>query len=267
MQLSWITQTFVVMLFGLLSSIASAGNIVTKTIDYKIDGESFSGFLAYDESIKGKRPGVLVVHEWWGANDYAHKRAQDLAKEGYVAFALDMYGTGKVADHPDQAKAFMTATLEKMEVAEKRFNKGQEILKAQANVDSDNLAAIGYCFGGGIVLHMARAGADLKGVASFHGSLGTKTPAKEGAVKAKVKAYNGAADPFVPAEQIEGFKKEMEAAKVDYELVNYPGVLHSFTNPNADNVGKKFDMPLAYDAKADADSWKSMLSFFTEIFK
>ena len=244
----------------------SYGKVVTETIQYGIDGESFTGLLAYDDAIKEKRPGVLVVHEWWGANDYAHKRAQDLAKEGYVAFALDMYGTGKIADHPEQAKAFMTATLEKMPVAEKRFEKGKAILQSQALVSGDKIAAIGYCFGGGIVLHMARQGADLDGVVSFHGSLGTQTPAEKGAVKAKVKVFNGAADPFVTEEQIAAFKQEMTAAKVDYDFVNYPGAVHSFTNPGADAVGKKFNMPLAYDPKSDNDSWRGMLEFFKQIF-
>lgn len=260
-------QSALVLLFSVLSSLAVAAEVVSKTVEYEIDGQSFTGFLAYDASIKEKRPGVIVVHEWWGANDYAHKRAKDLAKEGYVAFALDMYGTGKIADHPNEAKAFMSATLEKMDVAEKRFQKGREILAKQDSVDAEKIAAIGYCFGGGIVLHMARAGEDLKGVASFHGSLGTKSPAQEGEVKAKVKVYNGAKDPFVTAEQIDAFKKEMDTAKVDYEFINYEDAVHSFTNPGADAVGKKFEMPLAYDAKADAESWQSMLTFFGEIFK
>lgn len=251
-----------------LSFMASVsyGKVVTESIEYEIDGESFTGLLAYDDAIKEKRPGVLVVHEWWGANDYAQKRAQDLAKEGYVAFALDMYGTGKIADHPDQAKAFMTATLEKMPEAEKRFYKGKTILASQPLVDSEKVAAIGYCFGGGIVLHMARTGADLDGVVSFHGSLGTQAPAEKGAVKAKVKVFNGAADPFVTEEQIAAFKKEMTTAGVDYEFVNYPGAVHSFTNPGATAVGKKFNMPLAYDPKSDSDSWAAMLAFFNNIF-
>ncbi|MDX1692883.1 MAG: dienelactone hydrolase family protein [Ketobacteraceae bacterium] len=244
----------------------SYAKVVTKAVDYEIDGKPFKGLLAYDDSIKGKRPGVLVVHEWWGVNDYAHKRAKDLAKEGYVAFALDMYGSGKVADHPDQAKAFMNATLEKMPVAEKRFKKAKSILESQPNVDSDNIAAIGYCFGGGIVLHMARQGMDLEGVVSFHGSLGTQDPAEKGEVKARVRVFNGADDPFVTQEQIEAFKKEMEAANVDYKFVNYKGAVHSFTNPGADEKGKKFDMPLAYNEKAAKDSWQSMLDFFNDIF-
>ncbi len=251
--------------FFLLTTTGYA-KVVTETINYEIDGEQFTGLLAYDDAAKEKRPGVLVVHEWWGANDYAHQRAQDLAKEGYVAFALDMYGTGKVADHPDEAKAFMNATLEKMDVAEKRFLKGKSILEGQDKVKSDQIAAIGYCFGGGIVLHMARQGADLEGVVSFHGSLGTKNPAEKGEVEAKVRVFNGADDPFVTQEQIETFKKEMKTAEVDYEFVNYPGAVHSFTNPGADKVGKKFDMPLAYNEKADKDSWQSMLVFFNKIF-
>lgn len=244
----------------------SYGKVVTKTINYEIDGESFTGLLAYDDSVTAKRPGVLVVHEWWGANEYAHQRAKDLAAAGYVAFALDMYGTGKVADHPDEAKAFMNATLAKMPVAEKRFFKGKAILAEQANVDNEKIAAIGYCFGGGIVLHMARQGADLDGVVSFHGSLATKTPAEQAKVKAKVRVFNGADDPFVTQEQIAAFKQEMEAAKVDYEFINYPGAVHSFTNPGADAVGKKFSMPLAYNEEADKDSWQSMLTFFRSIF-
>ena len=240
--------------------------VVTETINYEIDGKPFKGYLAYDDAIKEKRPGVLVVHEWWGANDYARTRAKDLAEAGYVAFALDMYGAGQVADHPDKAKAFMNATLEKMPVAEQRFQKAKSILESRSDVDSDKIAAIGYCFGGGIVLHMARQGADLDGVVSFHGSLGTKDPAEKGEVKAKVRVFNGADDPFVTKEQIEAFKKEMEAANVDYKFVNYEGAVHSFTNPGADEKGKQFDMPLAYDEKAAKDSWQSMLDFFEKIF-
>ncbi|MCG8312109.1 MAG: dienelactone hydrolase family protein [Pseudomonadales bacterium] len=254
---------------ALLSVLSSLGHaqVVTETVEYVMDGQAFTGLFAYDDSTEQKRPGVVVVHEWWGANDYAHKRAKDLAKEGYVAFAIDMYGTGKVADHPKQAKLFMTETMEKMPVAEKRFRKGKEILSQHPRVIKDKIAAIGYCFGGGIVLHMARTGEELKGVASFHGSLGAKTEAKPGDVKAKIRVYNGAKDPFVPEEQIAAFKDEMNQLKADYEVINYSNATHSFTNPGADAVGKKFDMPLAYDAAADRESWQSMLEFFAEIFK
>ena len=247
-------------------AISASAKIVTETIEYQIDGVTHTGHIAYEDTAKEKRPGVLVVHEWWGANDYAQSRARELAKEGYVAFALDMYGAGKVTDHPNEAQGFAQETTAKMSVAEERFNTARNILAERGEVQADNIAAIGYCFGGGIVLHMARTGADLKGVASFHGSVATQSPATPGAIKAKIKVYNGAADPFVTAEQLEAFKNEMDTAKADYELINYPGVLHSFTNRQADAFAKQFDMPLAYDAKADKDSWDSLMGFLKEIF-
>lgn len=250
----------------MLMSHHSLGKIVTETIDYKVEGETYRGVLAYDNSTTKKRPGVLVVHEWWGMNEYAQKRAQDLAKAGYVAFALDMYGVGKLAKHPDKAKAFMTATLEKAGAVKNRFLQAKNLLESRPEVDAKNIAAIGYCFGGGVVLEMARAGVDLRGVASFHGSLGTKNPAQLGKVKAQVRVYNGGKDPFVTDEQAMAFKKEMSAAKVNYEFTSYPAAVHSFTNPGATAVGKKFGLPVAYDERADKSSWKSMLAFFDEIF-
>jgi dienelactone hydrolase len=178
-----------------------------------------------------------------------------------------MYGSGKLAEHPEDAKQFMTAVTSSMPVAEARFARAQEILRGHDTVDAERVAAIGYCFGGGMVLHMARAGMDLDGVASFHGSLGTQSPAQPGRVKASVLVLNGAADPFVPAEQVQAFEQEMQAAGVDYMLVNYPGVKHSFTNPDADSFGERFDMPLAYDADADADSWQRLQEFLERIFR
>ncbi len=226
-----------------------------------------TGYYAYDDAIKGKRPGVLVVHEWWGHNDYARKRVRMLAKLGYSAFALDMYGTGKLAKHPDSAKKFMMEVINNMETARKRYNKGLAMLKAQSMTDADRLAAIGYCFGGGVVLDMARQGLPLKGVVSFHGSIGTKTPAVKGKVKASVLVLNGADDPFVTKEQISTLKQEMKKADVQFEFVNYKGARHSFTNPVADSFGKKFNMPLEYSAEADKKSWAKMQAFFKQIFK
>lgn len=211
-----------------------------------------------------KGPAVVVVHEWWGLNDYARSRAKMLAKEGYTAIAVDMYGHGKVADHPQDATAFMNAALAEPEKVGARFKAAMDILKAQKGVKQDKLFAIGYCFGGAVVLEQARAGADLAGVASFHGSLGTKNPAKEGAVKARVMVAHGGADAMVPPKQLAGFVKEMASAGVDLELYNYPGVQHSFTNPGATEKGKKFDMPLAYDEYADKDSWAALLRFLAE---
>ncbi len=247
-------------------SVSGMAALKSQEIVYRVGDKEFTGYLVYDDAIKGKRPGVLVVHEWWGLNDYARKRADMLAQMGYTAFALDMYGTGKVADHPDDAKGFMQAVTSDMPEAEKRFDKAKMILQRQPTVDARHIAAIGYCFGGGIVLHMARAGDDLDGVVSFHGSLGTEVPATKGRIKARVLVFTGAADPFAPAEVVAAFEQEMQAAGADYELVSYPGVKHSFTNPDADKLAERFGMPLAYDKHADEASWQQTRTFLAEIF-
>ncbi|MDH5471977.1 MAG: dienelactone hydrolase family protein [Gammaproteobacteria bacterium] len=241
--------------------------VVTEQVSYREGDTVMKGLIAYDDSVIGKRPGVLVVHEWWGHNDYARKRAAMLAEMGYTALAVDMYGEGKTASHPEDAGKFSGAVMSNMPVAKARFESAMTTLKHHATVDGDKIAAIGYCFGGGVVLAMARMGVDLKGVASFHGSVGTKSPVQKGQVKAKVRVFNGADDPFVPAEQIAAFKQEMDTAGVDYKFVNYPGVKHSFTNPGADEFGKKFNLPLAYDADADKASWAETKLFFEEIFR
>ncbi len=254
-------------LFFLFLSVPSFAEVKGETVEYTYEGTTLKGYLAYDDSIKGKRPGVLVVHEWWGLNDYAKKRADMLAKLGYTALALDMYGDGKTADHPEDAQKFMSETISDMPVAEGRFDAALDFLKKQPTVDPDKIAAIGYCFGGGVVIHMAQTGADLDGVASFHGSLAMQAKPEPGTVKAKVLVMTGDDDPFIPAEQVEEFKKAMDAAGADYEVIIYPGVKHSFTNPGADEFGKKFDMPLAYNAEADKQSWAEMEKFLKEIFQ
>ena len=259
----------VMLIIGAAISMVNVGyaEIQSKVVNYQIAGQPFQGYLSYDDAIKGKRPGVLVVHEWWGHNAYARKRADMLAKMGYTAFALDMYGIGKLADHPDDAKKFMQAALADMKVAEARFNQAMQLLQKQPTVEPNKIAAIGYCFGGGTVLHMARQGIDLAGVVSFHGSLATATPAQTGKVKAKMLVLNGAEDPFVTTEQITALKQEMQNAGADLEFVNYPGVKHSFTNQDADDYGKRFNMPLVYDAKADKDSWLRMEEFLGKVFE
>jgi len=248
-------------------SLTVLAEVQTQEITYKVGNNEFTGYLAYDDAISGKRPGIIVVHEWWGHNDYARKRAKMLAELGYTAFALDMYGSGKLADHPNDAKQFMQAVMSNLSEVQKRFQAAHKILTDHASVDKDKTAAIGYCMGGGISLHMARFGVDLDGVVSFHGSLGTKTPAKPEQVKARVLVFTGEADPFVPAEQVEAFENEMKMAGVSFELKGYPGVKHSFTNPVADSFAERFNMPLAYDEAADKDSWQRMQAFFKEIFK
>lgn len=187
-------------------SVASA-KVVTKEISYEADGVELKGYLAFDNSSKGKRPGVLVVHEWWGHNEYARKRARMLAKLGYTAFALDMYGGGKQAHHPKDAGKFSGEVKKNLPLAKARFNAALAQLKKHSSTDNNQIAAIGYCFGGAIVLEMARLGLDLKGVVSFHGSLGTSHPAEKGKVKAKVLVLNGAADPFTKPEQIKAIEK------------------------------------------------------------
>ncbi|MFQ5584701.1 MAG: dienelactone hydrolase family protein, partial [Calditrichia bacterium] len=213
-----------------------------------------------------KRPGILIVHEWWGHNEYARKRARMLAGLGYTAFALDMYGKGKQANHPDNAGKFATEVMQNMDMAKARFMAALDVLKSQDTTDPDKIAAIGYCFGGGVVLQMARMGVDLKGVVSFHGSIVTDTPAQPGAVKAKILVCNGADDPFIKPEQINAFKKEMANAGVDYTFISYPGAKHSFTNPDADKFAKEFGLPLAYNKMADEQSWAAMQEFFKKIF-
>jgi len=259
----WLTVLSSLLLITHLSVYA---DIKANSVDYTVGDVTLKGYLAYDASIKGKRPGILVVHEWWGHNEYARKRARMLAKLGYTALAVDMYGEGKIAQHPDKAKQFMMEIVNNMETGKARFMAAQDFLKQQDTVKADQIAAIGYCFGGGIVLAMARMGIDLEGVASFHGGLSTETPAKPGVVKAKMLILHGDADQFIPHKQVEAFKTEMQNAQVDFELVAYPGVKHSFTNPDADTFGKQFNLPLAYDEAADKDSWAKLQAFFQRIF-
>ncbi len=208
-----------------------------------------------------KRPGVIVVHEWWGLNDYARSRARQLAEAGFPAIAVDMYGTGSVAEHPDTALAFMNAALADPARMNARFAAARSVLEAQRLVDPARVYAIGYCFGGAVVLNQARAGASLAGVASFHGALASPSPAKAGTVQARVLVATGAADPMVPAEQVTAFVQEMTAAGAEFELLSFPGVTHGFTNPAATATGARFNMPLAYDANADRSSWEALLRF------
>ncbi len=260
-------KTKLILIFSLLAfNVAVNAAVVGKDVEYRQGETLLKGYLAYDDALQGKRPGILVVHEWWGHNDYARKRARMLAGLGYTALAVDMYGDGKRAEHPKDAKTFSSAVGGNLELAKSRFIAALDLLHKHASVDAKHTAAIGYCFGGGIVLQMARLGVDLDGVVSFHGSLKTGNPAVKGQVKPRVLVHNGADDPFVKAEDIVNFEKEMKAAGVQYELINHPGAKHSFTSPAADGYAKKFNMPLAYDPVADKKSWQSMQDFFKQIF-
>lgn len=259
----WIALGLAITLF--VSSAASA-KVTGSEVEYKAGDTLLKGYLAQNTALKGKRPAVLVVHEWWGHNEYARKRARMLAEQGYVALAVDMFGDGKTARHPDDAGKFAAEVMKNKPVGEARFNAALDYIKKQPAVDPERIAAIGYCFGGGVVLHMARQGADLKGVVSFHGSLATDSPAKEGMVKARVLVFNGDADTMIPAEQVAAFKEEMTRAGASFRYVGYPGVQHSFTNPDADAFAVQFKLPLAYNRKADRDSWAQTRKFLKEIF-
>lgn len=257
---------FSVLLLSLISLTADA-QVQSREISYQVGSIEFTGYLAYDDNITGKRPGILVVHEWWGHNAYARKRAEMLAELGYTAFALDMYGTGKIADHPDDAKVFMRAVMGDLPEMKKRFEAGLNILMSHPSVNSEKTAVIGYCMGGGIALNMARGGADLDGVVVFHGSIAAKEPVASGQVKAEIMVFTGAEDPFIPRAQVLEFEREMNAAGVTYTVTSYPDAKHSFTNPQADIFGERFDMPMGYDKAADEDSWQQMQRFFQRIFK
>jgi dienelactone hydrolase len=239
--------------------------VTTKEVDYSDGTTTLKGFIAYPAASE-PRPAILVVHEWWGLNDYVRMRAQKLAEMGYVAMAVDMYGEGKQATHPEDATKFMTEVMSNMETGVKRFQAARKVLASDPRVDADRIAAIGYCMGGAIVLNMARNGEDLDLVASFHGNLATKTPLQEGKFKGKIFVATGAADPFVPPEQVAALRKELDDAKADYELVEYAGAVHAFTNPAADQAKAKFNLPLAYDAKADADSWQKLTDKLNEVW-
>lgn len=239
-------------------------NITTEEVTYSANGAELKGYIAYDDTIEGQRPGVIVVHEWWGHNDYARSRAEDLAKLGYTGFAIDMYGEGKNTEHPEDAEKFMMQVFENMDQGEARFNAALDLLKQHPTVNSEKIGAIAYCFGGAIVLHMARVGTDLDGVVSFHGNLSSMHEVEPGSIKAKILVAHGADDQFTTQEQFEAFKKEMEEAKADYEIIVYEDAAHSFTNPNADKYSEK--LPLAYNEEADRKSWEDMKQFFKEVF-
>lgn len=240
--------------------------VVGQEVSYRVGDTVMKGYLAYDDAVTGKRPGILVVHEWWGHNAYARKRAEMLAGLGYTALAVDMYGDGKTADHPEDAGKFATAVRKDMDMMQTRFNAARDFLNRQDTVNAEHNAAIGYCFGGSVVLSMARAGADLDGVVSFHGSLDGLPHVGE-KVTARVLVANGADDPFIGADSIAMFREEMDLAGVDYKFINYPGAKHSFTNPGANAFGEKFGLPLEYSAGADQASWQAMQEFFDSIFR
>ena len=251
----------------LLSSGAALAAVKGEEVAYEAEGVVMKGYLAYDDEIKGKRPGILVVHDWWGHGDFVRDRARALAALGYTALAVDMYGNGKQVEHPDDAGKLSGAVRGDLSVMKARFNAGRDLLIRHVTVDARHIAAIGYSFGGSTVLEMARQGSDIAGVANFYGDLTTQHPARKGGIKAKILVLNAAADAMIPPEQVDKFKREMAAARADYRLINYPGAKHLFSRPDADALAKKYNLPLAYDAEADRKSWAEMSKFFDGLFK
>jgi dienelactone hydrolase len=250
-------------LFILSITVSANAKVTAQPVEYNHNGTVLEGYLAYDDAVKGKRPGVLVVHEWWGLNDYVRTRVSKLAELGYVAFALDMYGKGILTEDPQEAKK-LSGHLSGQPIMRQRARAGLDILKNNSQVDPTRIAAIGYCFGGTTVLELAYGGADVTGVVSFHGGLTAPKSEDLKRIKAKFLICHGADDGFFPPAAIQAFQDGMRKSGADWQMVFFGGAVHSFTNPDADKRGIK---GLAYDKNADERSWKYMQLFFEKIFK
>jgi dienelactone hydrolase len=237
--------------------------MITKTVDYQQDGTVMRGFLAYDDALTGLRPGVLVVHEWWGLNDFAREWAEKLAGQGYVALAADMYGKGRTTTDREEAARLAGALRGNPQLLRARAQAALRTMAADARVDPKRLAAIGFCFGGTTILELAYSGADLAGVVSFHGGLPKTDPDDLKRLKAAILVLHGADDPHVPVADIAAFEQAMRQAKADWQMVCFGGAVHGFTNPaNGNNPASG----VAYDARAARRSWQYLQDFFREIF-
>ena len=256
-----ISIMFILALLALVG--AAEAKVVTKTVEYRQGDTVLEGYLAYDDAVKGKRPGVLVVHEWTGLGSYVKKRVEQLARMGYVALGADIYGKGVRPKGPEAAGREAGKYKNDRQLLRARVRAGLYELRRQPMVDAGRLAAIGYCFGGTAVLELARSGADLRGVVSFHGGLDTTNPEDGKNIRAKLLVLHGADDPYVPPQQVAAFQEEMRKGGVDWQMVTYGGAVHSFTNPDAGNDPAK---GAAYNEKADRRSWEAMKQFFAEIF-
>ena len=247
------------------SNHETSGNIKTVELKTEINGVTHRSFAAYNPDLKGVLPVVFVLPEWWGLNDYAKRRVKQLAELGYFAVGVDYYGDSKVVDNPEEANKLASHFYEVPIDARRMFDAAKHQVILSDKADYSKMAIIGYCFGGAQALNMGRISDDFRGVVSFHGNLETGIRAKNKKVQYLV--LNGEADSFVPAKEIEAFKKEMDSAGTKYKFVNYPGALHSFTNPDATEMGKKFNLQIGYNKDADEKSWEEMKKFLAEIFK
>ena len=241
-------------------------NITEETVSYTADSVTMKGFVAWNNADSAKKPVVLIVHEWWGLNEYAKNRARQLANLGYLAMAVDMYGDGVTASTPDQAKSLAMPFYQNPQMAKQRIDAAIEKIKTNPAADADRMAIIGYCFGGGMALNVARMGEDVDGVVSFHGSL-NGVPADKNLLKAEVLVCHGDADKSVSQEEVKQFSQQMDSIGAKYTVKHYPNATHAFTNPAATETGKKFSMPIEYNAAADTASFNEMLAFFGRIFR
>jgi dienelactone hydrolase len=259
---------FLIAVFSIVSSVkgSDSAKIKEENVTYNAEGITLKGFVAYDEGIKGKRPAVLVVPEWWGLNDYIKGRAKQLASLGYIAMAVDVFGNGKIATNPTEAQELATPFYQNPVSGKIRLDAAIAKIKGFSQTDVKNIAAIGYCFGGSIVLNSVKLGSPLKGVVSFHGGL-AGVPAKKELLKARVLVCHGLSDKFVTQQVVDEFKHQMDSIGADYTFKSYANATHAFTNPDATKIGKKFNMPIEYNPQADKDSWNDMKSFFTALFK
>ena len=247
----------------LLPALAT-GALVEKAVEYAEGDATPEGFHVYDDASDGERPGILIIHQWTGLTDYAKGRARQLAELGYNVFAADIYGKGVRPATREESAQQATIYRKDRTLMRNRANAALSAIRKVPQVDPAKVAAIGYCFGGGVALELARSGADILGAVSFHGNLDTPDPKIARQIRAKILVLHGAADPHVPMEQVQAFREEMEQAGIDWQLVMYGGAVHSFTNPGAGNDPSRGS---AYDEKADQRSWLAMQSFFSEIFK
>lgn len=237
-----------------------------ETVNYKVDSLTMNSYVVYDENIEGKRPAVLVIHEWWGLNDYVKMRARKLAELGYIAMAVDMYGNGQMGPDPDAAGKLAMPFYQNPQMAKSHVAAALENFKKNTNVDPAKIAIMGYCFGGSVAIGTARLGMDFKGAVSFHGNLNV-VPADKDLLKAEILVCHGGADPFVPQAEVDQFKKQMDSIGAKYSFKVYDSATHAFTNPEATAMGEKFKIPIKYNAAADSASWRDMQEFFKRIFQ
>ena len=257
--------TFLLMASASMLIAQKKSTVKGEEVSYPLNGKNMKSFVAFDEKQKSKRPAILVIPEWWGNNEYTRSRAKMLAELGFIAIAVDMYGESKIAADPKEAEELASPLYQHPDLGVDGMAAAIQKIKEYPEADTTKIAAIGYCFGGSMVLNAAKLGMDLAGVVSFHGGLAT-VPATEGTTRANILVCHGGADSFISEEEIKTFKENLESMNVKYTFKEYEGATHAFSNPAATATGKKFNMPIEYNEAADRQSWKDMQDFFKKIF-